>query len=94
VDVRLTGEGQDAVRFDSKLIVKMGYLAGGIATADFRPTLQHGEVQQLLGVQLTQHLAALDAVMRAELVPLNQQLKAKGLPEVVDRGRTPVQIVP
>ena len=31
VDLRQTGGGQDGVRFGSKLIAKLGYLAGGLA---------------------------------------------------------------
>jgi hypothetical protein len=33
VDLRQTGQGQDGVRFGSKLISKMGYLSNGMAAA-------------------------------------------------------------
>jgi hypothetical protein len=48
VDLRLTGGGQDGVRFGSKLIGKIGYLANGVAVSDFPPTTQHVEVQAIL----------------------------------------------
>jgi len=51
-------------------------------------------VHQILGAELRKHLTAIDAVLAAELVPFNTQLKAKNLPEVVDRGGAPSRIVP
>jgi photosystem II stability/assembly factor-like uncharacterized protein len=89
VELRMTGAGQDAVRYGSKLISKIGYLANGIASGDFKPTDQHLEVQQLLGEQLRTHLAALNALMTGDLVALNDQLRAKNLPIIVDRGAPP-----
>ena len=37
VDLRLTGQGQDGVRFGATLLQKLGYLTGAISGADFRP---------------------------------------------------------
>ena len=86
VDLRQTGGGQDGVRFGSKLISKIGYLANGMANGDFKPTNQHLEVQQILATDLRTHLAALNALMSGDLVALNEQLKAKNLAVIVDRG--------
>lgn len=86
VDLRQTGGGQDGVRFGSKLISKIGYLANGMANGDFKPTNQHLEVQQILATDLRTHLAALNALMSGDLVALNDQLKAKNLAVIVDRG--------
>ncbi len=94
VDLRQTGGGQDGVRFGSKLLAKLGYLATGAASSDFKPTSQHGEVNQILAAELRQHLSAIDGVLASELAPFNAMLKAKGLPEVVDRRGTPAAIVP
>ncbi len=35
VDLRQTGQGQDAVRFEAKLLSKLSYLTRGLAYADF-----------------------------------------------------------
>jgi len=86
VDLRQTGEGQDGVRFGAKLISRIGYLANGLAAGDFKPTNQQLEVQQILAEQLRTHLRALDSLMKGDLVALNDQLKAKELPIVADRG--------
>ena len=52
VDLRQTGTGQDGVRFASKLIAKLNYLANGMSGSDYRPTNQHGEVQGILNTEL------------------------------------------
>jgi hypothetical protein len=86
VDLRQTGTGQDGVRFGSRLISKMGYLANGVATADFRPTSQAAEVQVILGTDLKSAQQAIETVLR-DLPALNQLLDGRGLPKVVDRSR-------
>ncbi|MEW5915177.1 MAG: sialidase [Gemmatimonadota bacterium] len=88
VDLRLTGGGQDGVRFGSKLIAKLGYLANGIASSDFKPTDQHGEVQVLLNTQLREHLTALDTILGRELAAFNELLKQRNVPNVVVKPRT------
>ncbi len=87
VDLRLTGRGQDGVRFGSKLVSKLGYLANGIASSDYKPTDQHVEVQQLLGKELRGHLAALDALLAKELVAFNALLKQRNMSTVVVNPR-------
>jgi photosystem II stability/assembly factor-like uncharacterized protein len=86
VDLRQTGAGQDGVRFGSKLISKIGYLANGMSSGDFKPTNQHLEVQQLLAAELRTHLGALNTLRSTELASLNEQLKSRNLPVVVDRA--------
>jgi len=92
VDLRQTGAGQDGVRFGSKLISKIGYLANGIAGGDFKPTNQHLEVQQILATELRTHLRALDTLMTTDLAALNDQLRSKNLPIIADRAAP--QLVP
>jgi hypothetical protein len=90
VDLRLTGGGQDGVRFGSKLIAKLGYLANGISSSDFKPTDQHGEVQQLLNGQLREHLTALDALLAKDVVAFNELLKQRNVPNVVVKPRATI----
>ena len=93
VDLRQTGAGQDGVRFGAKLISKIGYLAGGVSGGDFKPTNQQLEVQQILRDELRGHLRTLDSLMAADLAALNEQLRTRNLPMVVDRART-VRLTP
>ena len=90
VDLRQTGTGQDGVRFGSKLISKLGYLANGIASSDYPPTDQHAEVQRLLSGQLRTHLAALDALLEKELAAFNELLKQRNVPNVVVKMRAKI----
>ena len=89
VDLRQTGGGQDGVRFGSKLIAKLGYLAGGVAGGDFTPTSQQLEVRQILLANLQAQLRSLDALMTTDLAALNEQLRARNLPIVADRAAAP-----
>jgi hypothetical protein len=87
VDLRLTGGGQDGVRFAAKLISKLGYLANGIASSDYKPTNQHAEVQRLLNTELRTHLTALDGILSKELAAFNELLKQRSIPNVIVRPR-------
>jgi hypothetical protein len=82
VDLRQTGTGQDGVRFGSKLIAKLGYLAGGLSGGDFQPTDQQVEVQGVLKEQMRTHLTAIESVLGTDLAALNAMLRAKGVANV------------
>jgi hypothetical protein len=79
VDLRLTGQGQDAVRFDARLLQKLGYLTNGISSSDFGPTDQESEVRALLHTQLLEHIAAVERLVREAIAPLNARLRARGV---------------
>jgi photosystem II stability/assembly factor-like uncharacterized protein len=90
VDLRLTGQGQDGVRFGSKLLSKLNYLAGGISASDHQPTSQAVEVQGILNRELRSHLTTLDQLLARDLSALNTRLRAAGMGPIVVRGRAPV----
>jgi hypothetical protein len=79
VDLRQTGQGQDAVRFEAKLMSKLGYLTRGLANADFRPTAQEIEVQKILHDRLAEHQSALDGLVAGDVAELNEFLQGKGV---------------
>ena len=79
VDLRLTGQGQDGVRFEAKLLQKLGYLTGAISGADFAPTDQELEVKGLLERAVELHLAELESLIGDELAALNEALAARGM---------------
>ncbi|MBC7897529.1 MAG: sialidase [Cytophagaceae bacterium] len=90
VELRMTGNGQDGVRFAARLISKLGYLANGMAASDHKPTAQHSEVQGILHTELEGHLTALDALFNRELATFNELLKSRNVPHVIVRMRGPV----
>jgi photosystem II stability/assembly factor-like uncharacterized protein len=85
IDLRVTGRGQDGVRFGSQLLGKIGYLAGGLASADFRPTDQQLEVHKVLTERLRRHKSDADAIFGKDLKTLNEFMRGKGLTNIVVR---------
>ncbi|MDH3734179.1 MAG: sialidase [Gemmatimonadota bacterium] len=84
VDLRLTGEGQDGVRFGATLLQKLGYLTGGLSVADFPPTDQEVEVQGILHQALLDHLAELEALLVTDVAALNETLRGLGMLIITD----------
>jgi len=79
VDLRLTGQGQDGVRFEAKLLSRLSYLTGGMSVADFPPTDQDVEVQGILHRQLAAAASALDALVAEDVADFNRLLRSKGM---------------
>ncbi len=83
VDLRQTGTGQDGVRFGSKLMSKIGYLAGGVSGSDYKPTDQHLAAAQVIADEVKKVQALVDALRGRILGGFNEQLKSKNLPPIV-----------
>jgi hypothetical protein len=83
IQLRTTGTGQDGVRWPSKLVGRLGYLAGAIATADFPPTDQQREVHEVLRERLRRVREALDALLTTDLPAFNRLLQQRNLAPVI-----------
>jgi hypothetical protein len=83
--LRSTGTGQDAVRYPAKLLEKLGHLSGGVATADFRPTDQQGEVNAVLLQILVTSEGALQDLVDGDLARLNRLLRDRGLNPLISQ---------
>ena len=83
VELRATGHGQDGVRWGAKLVGKMGYLANGLAGADFKPTNQESEVEKLQQDQLKSYRTKLEILRSRDLDAFNELLKKKGFPTIL-----------
>jgi hypothetical protein len=79
VDLRLSGRGQDEVRWPVALGGRLGYLAGGVAASDFAPTAQQRDVQLLLAKQVVETKNALDRLMQTDIVAFNKVLVARSM---------------
>ena len=84
VDLRLTGQGQDGVRFGARLLQKLGYVIGGLSVADFRPTDQEMEVKVILREALEAHLAELEQLVQTDVAALNETLRGLGMLIITD----------
>ena len=88
LELRLTGRGQEMVRWGSKLLGKMTYLANGLASADFKPTDQQLEVRKELEGRLRALQARLDAVLSGDLAAFNELLRSRNVPSIVMGARS------
>jgi len=79
IDVRMTGRGQDEVRYPAKLGAQLNYLAGGIAASDFAPAAQQQKVGQVLAKQVRDTHAALQSLINTDLAKFNTLLRSRGL---------------
>jgi photosystem II stability/assembly factor-like uncharacterized protein len=82
-DLRVTGRGQDNIRWPTRLAGQLTYLAQGIASSDFAPTAQQNEVRQLLSGQVKAVRTRLDALVSQDLAQFNARLKERSVGAVV-----------
>jgi hypothetical protein len=81
--LRLTGRGQDGVRWPAGLATKLTYVANGIASSDFAPTTQQEEVSATLIARVRERREALDRVVRQDLAAFNQMLARRNLRSII-----------
>ncbi len=83
IQLRTTGTGQDGVRYPAKVVGKLGHLANGVASADFMPTDQQGEVHRLLQSMLRDAEQRLATILEDDLAAYNQMLQRIGAGRVI-----------
>ncbi|MCU0648560.1 MAG: hypothetical protein MUF00_11225 [Gemmatimonadaceae bacterium] len=81
---RVTGRGQDQIRWPFRLAEQLVYLGQTVAgNADFAPTDQHREVQALLGAQVKERQGAFRKLMNEELAAYRARVRARSPSSVV-----------
>ena len=80
---RLTGTGQDGVRWPVRLMSKINYLANGLSGSDFGPTTQQREVHAQFKEQLSAHRKRLDEVMSKDLRAFNELLRSRSMGNII-----------
>jgi photosystem II stability/assembly factor-like uncharacterized protein len=85
IQLKLTGQGQDSVRWPPKLLTKINYLANGLASGDFGPTKQQREVHALFKQQLAGLRQRLDGVLSKDLTTFNKLLADNNIKTVIGR---------
>ena len=86
IDLRLTGRGQDEVRYPVQAAGQIGWLANGIGASDFTPTSQQHDVQTILATRIRDTRSALDRLLQRDLAAFNGMLQAKGI-KTIDAGQ-------
>jgi photosystem II stability/assembly factor-like uncharacterized protein len=84
---KITGQGQDTVRFPTKLISKINYLAGGVNSGDFAPNTQQVEVHAMFKAQLATLRKRLDDVVSSDVGGFNRLLREKNISNIVTTGQ-------
>ena len=77
-DLRLTGTGQDSLRWERRLYARLTYLARSVGQADARPTDQQVAVWRRLQSQLAEQEDRFEATLAGPLADLNQALADGG----------------
>jgi photosystem II stability/assembly factor-like uncharacterized protein len=80
---RVTGRGQDILRWPFKISEQLIYLAQSLTGSDYAPTQQHVEVATLLRQQLQRVKAQYDRVLGVELEAFRQFLRSRNVPNVI-----------
>jgi len=83
IQLRLTGRGQDIIRYPMKLGGRLLYLGGGVQGSDFRPSDQHREAHAVLREELRASKAKYDAVMAQDVAAFNAMMQRRNLGGVI-----------
>ncbi len=85
--MKLTGRGQDAIRWPGMLGRQISYLAGKVSLSDFAPTDQQMEVKQVLEQELQSHRVQFDQLISVDVAEFNSAMAASGLQGVIIPNR-------
>ena len=77
-DLRMTGTGQDSLRWPRRLYARLTYLARSVGQADVRPTDQQTAVWRMLSAELAAQEDRFDATLAGPLADLNRTLADSG----------------
>ena len=83
IELRQTGRGQDSVRWGPQLISHFQNVANGLASADFKPTSQQTEVQQLLDERLRTYVNQLEGLLSNDLSAFNELLRTRNVSNII-----------
>jgi hypothetical protein len=82
VQLKVTGRGQDGVRWPAKLASKLLALGGNVGSSDYAPTSQASEALVYLKEQLRIVKTAYDQIMK-ELPTFNELLRRRNLQNII-----------
>ena len=78
LQLKVTEQGQDMVRWPVKLAERIFYLASTVITADFAPADPHLEVHEILKNRLSEYQTEFDQLMNEDLKGFVDKLKEHG----------------
>ena len=81
--MKVTGTGQDDVRFEKMIGEKLAYLGGNVPIADFKPSDSYYEVYKLLNTRLKNVGVQFDTLKNEKLKETTDKLKEKGIDMII-----------
>ncbi|HET9514126.1 MAG TPA: hypothetical protein VFO95_09355, partial [Gemmatimonadales bacterium] len=79
VELRLTGRGQDLIRFPVRIAGRLAYLGGDVGSSDYAPTAQQRAVHAELRSQLQAVRQRYEAFLSTDLAAFNAILTQRGM---------------
>jgi hypothetical protein len=83
IQLKLTGRGQDDVRFSPELAQKIGYLASEVEGNDNQPTTQEVAVHDELKEKEATYRQRLSLLLGKEVADFNNLLRQRNIPNVI-----------
>ena len=83
VQLKITGTGQDGVRFEKMIVEKLFYLASNIQISDFKPADSYLEVYKILKIKLSEISKKLEILKEDKLKQTLKILTDNGVEKVV-----------
>lgn len=83
IQLKVTGTGQDMIRWPSRVVWKLSWLAQGVGVGDFPPTDQARKVREELRGKLEEARAELDHLLATDMASFLNQLREHRLGGIV-----------
>jgi hypothetical protein len=83
LQMRVTGRGQDLLRWPMRISEQLVYLAQSVGSSDHAPTAPQREVHQLLREQLRAARGQLDQLLQRDVASFNEMLRRKKLQNII-----------
>jgi photosystem II stability/assembly factor-like uncharacterized protein len=86
LQLQVTGTGQDVIRWPSKVVERLGYLAQSVGIGDFSPTDSERAVHEILKQELAEQQRALAELLRTRVAEFNRMLRERNVPTLISDG--------
>jgi photosystem II stability/assembly factor-like uncharacterized protein len=87
LQTRVTGRGQDQLRWPMRISEQLIYLAQSVGDSDFGPTASQREVQRLLHDQAKAARTQVDQLLQREVAQFNDMLRKRKLQTLITVGQ-------
>ncbi|HXB68135.1 MAG TPA: hypothetical protein VNY05_07820 [Candidatus Acidoferrales bacterium] len=81
--LKVTGRGQDGVRWAPQLLEKLGYLANEVESSDYQPTTQQVAVHDELKERAATYQQRLKLLLQQDMVSFNALLRQRNVPNIL-----------